>query len=267
MAWSEKQQVALAIVPKFSSILSLFGSCWIVVEVITENENPRRRKRFHPYHRLLFAMSVYDILESVWNFASTWPIPEGTEDVWQPIGTQQTCSAQGFFLTLSVAVPIYNAMLALYYLLVINYNVRDHVLKKWVEPSMHLVAMLWAFGTAIYSAASGLINNANLWCWIAPLPAGCKDSWRYGEEANCVRGDNAWIYRWAFYFAPLWYEYCVTMQTSRGKGSNTCSSQVLYFLRDSVHFGSLSQGSYVGLSHPAIPPPTNPEIIFPWDCG
>ena len=204
MAWSRNQQIALAIVPKISSLLSLFGSGWIVVEVLTENKDPRRLKRHHPYHRLLFAMSIYDILESVWNFASTWPIPKGTEDVWQPLGTQQTCSAQGFFLTLSVAVPIYNALLALYYMLVIKFNVADHTLRKFVEPCMHLIAALWAFGTAIYSAGAGLINNANLWCWIAPLPPDCKDTWTYGTDGNCIRGDNAWIYRWAFYFAPLW---------------------------------------------------------------
>jgi len=56
---------------------------------------------------------------------------------------------------------------------------------------------VWAFFTAVYSASTGLLNNANLWCWIAPLPQGCKDSYRYGDEANCVRGDNWWIYRWA----------------------------------------------------------------------
>jgi hypothetical protein len=94
-------------------------------------------------------------------------------------------------------------MLSLYYVLVINFKYTDATQKKWVEPSMHAVAGIWAFGTAIYSASSGLLNNANLWCWIAPLPLDCLDSWRYGDGGNCIRGDNAWIYRWAFYFAPL----------------------------------------------------------------
>lgn len=50
-----------------------------------------------------------------------------------------------------------------------------------------------------------------MWCWIAPFPSDCLDSWRYGDEGNCERGDNAWIYRWAFYFAPLWF--CIFMAT------------------------------------------------------
>ena len=232
MAWNKTQQVVLAILPKISSVLSLFGSAWIAIEVLTETDIPKRK---HPYHRLLFAMSVYDILESLWNFTSTWPIPKGTENVFGASGNTATCSAQGFFLTLSVAVPIYNALLSLYYLLVINYNFKDTQLRRWVEPSMHAIAFIWAFGTATSSAAMGLLNNANLWCWIAPYPSDCLDSLRYPDEANCIRGDNAWAYRWvntlywawsgwestfsssflgifyayfnrwAFYFAPLWF--------------------------------------------------------------
>jgi hypothetical protein len=118
--WSRGQKAALALIPKFSSVLSLFGSSWIIIEVLTDN-NPSKPKRYHPYHRLLLAMSVYDVLESIWNFLSTWAIPKGTPGVLWAEGTTATCTAQGFFLTLSVAVPIYNAMLSLYYVLVINY--------------------------------------------------------------------------------------------------------------------------------------------------
>ena len=204
MVWSENQQIALALIPKFSSTLAVLGSLWICIEVVTDN-TPNRPKRNHPYHRLLFAMSVYDILEGVWNFASTWPIPRGSPGIAWAYGTTATCSAQGFFETISSAVPLYNAMLSLYYLLVIKYGYTDKALRVWVEPSMHTIAFIWAFGTACSSAAMGLFNNANLWCWIAPYPAGCLDSRRFGDQANCIRGNDAWIYRWAFYFAPLWF--------------------------------------------------------------
>jgi hypothetical protein len=203
-SWTFGQKVVLAVIPKISSTFSLLGSTWIMIEVITDKTQPRP-KRNHPYHRLLFAMSTYDVLESIWNFVSTWAIPRGTPGVVFAKGTTATCSAQGFFLTLSVAVPLYNAMLSIYYVLVINYRFSDETLRKWIEPSMHTIAGIWAFGTALYSAFTGLLNNANLWCWIAPLPSNCLDSWRYGDEGNCIRGDNWWIYRWGFYFVPLWF--------------------------------------------------------------
>jgi hypothetical protein len=202
MVWNRQQQIALAVIPKVSSVLSLFGSAWIIIEVLTDSDV---NKLHLSYHRLLFAMSIYDVLESTGNFFSTWPIPAETEGVIWSSGTTVTCSAQGFFLTLGVAVPIYNAMLSLYYVLVIRYHFTEKTLRQWVEPTMHGIVFVWAFGTALYSTSTGLLNNANLWCWIAPLPADCLDSWRYGDEGNCVRGDNAWIYRFAFYFAPLWF--------------------------------------------------------------
>lgn len=111
----------------------------------------------------------------------------------------------------SVAVPIYNALLSYYYYLVIVRNKKDAEIKRRIEPAMHIIAFVWAFGTAFSSAVRGYLNNANLWCWIAPYPSDCLDSWRYGDLRPCERGDSAWIYRWAFYFAPLWF--CILFAT------------------------------------------------------
>ena len=149
--WNESQQITLAIVPKFTSFLSLLGSSWVILEVLTEQE-----KRRSVYHRLLCAMSIYDVLESIWNFASTWPIPAGTTGIWAASGTRQTCSAQGFFLQLGLAIPMYNASLSIYYLLVIRYNMQDTKLKRRVEPCMHVFSFLFAGGTAFASIGLGL---------------------------------------------------------------------------------------------------------------
>ena len=208
--WNEAQQMTLAVLPKISSIFSLAGSSWIVIEVWTgstvrSNRHMTVPHRTQPYHRLILAMSIYDIIESVWNFASTWPMVAGTTDVFGNVGTTGTCSAQGFFLMLGVAVPIYNACLSLYYYLVIRRGLSEETLQRRVEPAMHAVAFVWGMGTAVAALWLQLYNDANLWCWIAPLPEDCLDSWRYGDAGNCERGDNAWIYRWAFYFAPLWF--------------------------------------------------------------
>lgn len=224
MSWTRQQRMILAILPKISSVFSLFGSIWIIIEVATEG-----RKIHNPYHRLLLAMSVYDTLESFWNFGSTWPIVEGSPDIIWAVGNVATCEAQGFFLTLSVAVPIYNAMLSIYYILVINYRYTNTMLKKRVEPIMHFVAFFWSFGTASYSLATGLFNNANLWCWIAPLPLDCKDTITYGtvEDGNdkpCIRGDNVWVYRFGFYFIPLWF--CIFFASKLSGRLEWCFSQL-----------------------------------------
>ena len=46
-------------------------------------------------------------------FMSTWPIPKENVDVYDPRGTVQTCSAQGFFIQANIASPIYNFCLSI----------------------------------------------------------------------------------------------------------------------------------------------------------
>jgi hypothetical protein len=101
MAFSRSQQVALAVAPKITAALSMLGSSWIVVEVLTQ-----RTKRENVYNRLLCAMSIVDVITASCYFASTWPIPEGTEGVAFSVGNQNTCITQGFFLQLGIAAPV-----------------------------------------------------------------------------------------------------------------------------------------------------------------
>jgi hypothetical protein len=58
-SFSHDQQVTLALAPKFSGFLSFCGSFWIVMEVLTEPS-----KRANVYHRLLFGMSLWDVVIS-----------------------------------------------------------------------------------------------------------------------------------------------------------------------------------------------------------
>jgi len=99
-------------------------------------------------------MGVLDFVSSFWFFLSSWPMPADTPNVVYAVGklphrvsqlhrnfdsyhltmaptlpplsqgNTGSCTAQGFFVQLSLAVPFYNAMLALNYLLSIRYAVR-----------------------------------------------------------------------------------------------------------------------------------------------
>lgn len=108
MVWSKSQQIALAIMPKIASVLSMSGSSWIIIEVWSD-----KNKLMNVYHRLLMVMAIYEIMEGVGNFASTWPIPAGTPNIFGASGTTGTCAAQGFFLQLTLATPIYNSCLSI----------------------------------------------------------------------------------------------------------------------------------------------------------
>ena len=71
--FSYAKRVTLAVIPKISGFLSICGSSWIIVEVLTE-----KTKRKTVYNRLLFFMSVMDATVAVTYVFSTWPIPTGS---------------------------------------------------------------------------------------------------------------------------------------------------------------------------------------------
>ena len=94
-SFTESQLIAFAMLPKISAVLSSFGSIWILVEVTTnffwKNKNngagsSNNNSNSVAYQRILGAMAVYDLLESVFNFISTWAIPSDTSDIWQAYG-------------------------------------------------------------------------------------------------------------------------------------------------------------------------------------
>ena len=203
MSLSSKQQIALAILPKISSTLSICGSTFILAECFYFDI--KRLKRV--YNRLLCAMALLDIMESLWNFASTWPIPtivssdsDSSEEesaeassVAFAVGNDNTCKAQGFFLQLGLAIPILNACLSLYYLLVIRYSWSEEKIRKKAEPWFYAVGILVGFGTALAGIPLNLYHNSGLWCWIADA----------SDDHNSGIDNHHQFYRYTFYFIPL----------------------------------------------------------------
>jgi hypothetical protein len=113
-SFTPAQQIALAVTPKVSGFLSLLGSSWIVVEVLTQPT-----KRQNVYNRLLCAMSFFDVINSSWWIASTWPIPAGTDGVVWAVGNEKTCIVQGFFIQAGIIPPICKSVVisySLYYM-------------------------------------------------------------------------------------------------------------------------------------------------------
>lgn len=197
MAWTLRQQRALAIVPKISGSMSIMGSIFIITDILKSREKLGRT-----YSRILLVMSCYDFFTSVAQALSTWPIPEGTDDVQYAAGTTFTCTFQGFFTQLGVGAPMYNCALSFYYLIVIAFAFSETKVKR-IEWFMHGIPLLLSFGTAIAGLPLTLYNSAGLWCWISSLPDTCGNTPE--GDGECERGDNAWIYRWAIYYGPVWF--------------------------------------------------------------
>lgn len=207
MAWptplaaaSITQQRTLATVPKLFAAFSFLGSLYIVVDVWRLSRSKRKA-----YHRILMGMSVSDCISSLAWFCSTWPIPPDVLPIWGARGTQATCALQGFFTQSSIATVLYSGHLAVYYFLVIRCGWKESQWNKsnyeWI---MHIVVLSFAIGTSSAATAMGLMNPIGWGCWIAAVPLGCEESWLNGGETTCIRGDNANLFQWVFYYVPLW---------------------------------------------------------------
>lgn len=125
------------------------------------------------------------------------------------VGNFASCDAQGFIVQYSSAGFLYMCALQFMYVLVIKYGWKERDVKK-LEKWFHIIPNAFGLATATAALALKQYNPANWDCWIAPLPADCTSSneIRKGntdlQETDCIRGDNANIFRWAFFFAPLW---------------------------------------------------------------
>lgn len=157
------------------------------------------------YSRLMLMLSLFNFCASCAAFMSTWPIPQDTPGVAFASGTTTTCSVQGFFHQLAIGAPLYNLSLSIYYVLVIAFSLTDKTIQR-IEWFLHGLPLLLVFGTAISGFPLELYNNyANMWCWISALPESCGNDPDGHNTGDCVRGYSAWIYRWAFFYAPLWF--------------------------------------------------------------
>mmetsp|Transcript_23111 Transcript_23111/g.54574 ORF Transcript_23111/g.54574 Transcript_23111/m.54574 type:complete len:568 (+) Transcript_23111:271-1974(+) len=234
-------QKAKAILPKFSAFLSVCGSGFIVYDVLkshfqvspmkswrkggegaltlqtgskfsnsfgsrrdndaTSRRVVRKNLNNSAYYRLMLTMSLSDLMTSMAWFCTTWPIPKDDDsDVYGNVGTTQTCTAQAFFIQLGIITPFYNALLALYYFLTIRMEWKEPAFKKKVEYIGHFIAIGWGLGTAISGLVLGLYNNSVVWCWISAHPLNCDSN----DDINCIRGENANVMRFVFYYIPLW---------------------------------------------------------------
>lgn len=184
--------MTLALLPKFTGFLSLMGSAFIFQDIVFH------KNFYRVYHRLVLGLSCADIVASIVNILSTWPIPEGSKGVFLASGTTQTCTAQGFFNELgNLCTPLYNLSLCAYYVLVIRGGWTENEIKSRVEPIMHIVPIATAFLIAILGIPFTLYNNSGWLCWIATYPGGCH------KDGTCTRGEHANIFRWVHY-AIIW---------------------------------------------------------------
>ena len=172
----------ILLVPLFvSSMLSIYGSLSSIVLILRQN------KLKEVYHRLVFGMSVADILLTI----SLLLIPFLLrKDLGLPlaIGNEQTCDALGFMFQFYVASSFYNANLSLFFVCKIIYNRSDRPISKRFEPYIHVLPFFFALTFGVVGVSLQLFNPGFLIpsCDFWHYPANCA----FDDTVECERGDH-----------------------------------------------------------------------------
>lgn len=184
------QQIALALTPIPVALLSVFSSSLIIQHVLW-----RGTKRSTSYHRILLAMSAFDILYSITSCLQMFLMPQESSERKVAIGNETTCTVMGFFTQLSLATYWYNGMLSIYYITTIVYSWTDKGFAK-VEPFLHTLCILFSIITATMGAVIGWYSEMDIGfgCWVNRYPRGCEllseDGLTMGEP--CRSDEIAW---------------------------------------------------------------------------
>lgn len=184
-----------AIVPRITGTLSVVSASLTIYVILRS-----RTKLSSIYHRIMFGMSVADIMGSIAMGLTTLPMPTHLprEDEFKEyifagtrLGNTQTCDAQAFFFLFGIVTMYgYNATLCLYYACAIAFRMKEKVIAKYVEIFIHLGPITVALGTSLSQLLSGGYNPSpwQAWCDAAPYPYNCAD--HDYEHLDCIRGQK-----------------------------------------------------------------------------
>jgi hypothetical protein len=159
------------------------------------------------YHRLICGLSCSDVISSTAYFLGTWLVPSREigdfGPVYGAVGNHATCSLSGFLTQMTIASPLYNGSLSLYYLLTINYNWPDERIKK-IEKWLHILPLGYALLSSSIALGLDMYGNVEWLCWIKPDVEDDDDDGGGRAAVPTNAQKNFVIFQWVFLFGPLW---------------------------------------------------------------
>lgn len=147
---------------RVASGLSIIGSLWVITEILLD-----KRKQCMCYHRLLLAISSFNLLTEIWFFIGDYAqSPDKDRTDWNH-GTVATCRMSGFSIYLgTLAIPWYNAALIGYYYLSVRCGWTEHQLRSNFERYVHLIVGPMSLLVAILPFCFDLYNVFYTYCFV-----------------------------------------------------------------------------------------------------
>lgn len=208
-----EQQMFFVWTLRTSALFSILGSTLIIWLICKRRCQKKRSINNNVHNRLIFGMSLMDIINSLNLVLASALVPTYSR-VYGALGNETSCSAQGFFLTVGFAVGFYNAMLCLYYLAIVKYNVKEEAL-LYYEKYMHGIAIGIPFILGIIGLALDIYHprvRSPSYCWVGN---GCEFIKDNEEEGKCIPRPEGYVQSFEFViytlFAICWITIAYSM--------------------------------------------------------
>jgi len=177
---------ALIIVASCTGALSFFSSLAIATVILRSRSNT-------VFHRILFLISLFDMISSSAIALVTVPMPS---DVIYPYafpsyGTTATCTIQGFLFSTGVAAQLLLGVhLNFYYLCRLRYKIEDAEFTRRFERIIHPVSIAIVLIPQIYLLVHGGFNAGRIdpFCGAVNYPRKCHEILDY--EGVCRGPEN-----------------------------------------------------------------------------
>jgi hypothetical protein len=152
---------AAVCISAISGSISSLASITIIVSILRSNV-----KLSTVYRRLIFGMSVFDLIQSMSLAFSAGPIPAGL--MWGAYGNDVTCDLQAFTTIVGgYGSMLYSLSLSVYFVFVML-DIPESRIKKYLEPIIHTVSISAPFAVGIYLYVIQFYNAADTICWVVP---------------------------------------------------------------------------------------------------
>jgi hypothetical protein len=129
-----------SIIATISGSVSTISSI-IAITVIIRSEI----KLSSVYHRIIFAMCIFDIIGSIAMALNSIPMPKDQIYPFEggSYGTVATCEAQSIAVLLGVMGSYhYTCGLSIFYVCIILFQIGDHKIRRYLEPCIHGVGII-----------------------------------------------------------------------------------------------------------------------------
>jgi hypothetical protein len=147
-----------ALAPRITGSISAVSSAMIIFLIY---RSPAKLSKI--YHRIMFGMSIADIITSSAMALTTLAMPKNDDQVWSDkyagdikwegqtkLGNMRTCAAQGVLFSFGLQTMFaYNGMLCIYYTCAIAFRMQEKDIRNKVEPFIHGVPLLLGLGPVI----------------------------------------------------------------------------------------------------------------------